>query len=109
MFKFFIRLFTRRERPALTTRRWFLDVGNLERLREILADPTFIAATNIITGEAALTSAVVFRDPERLNLYAAYNAGINDFLTRLEQLTIAPVERENPVEWEHIAPEPTDI
>jgi hypothetical protein len=104
------RLFTRREQPALTTRRWFVDMGNLDRLREILADPAFIAATNIITSEASLTSAVVFRDPERLNLYAAYNAGINDFLTRLEQLATAPVNREVPSEWEHITiSEPTEI
>ena len=103
------RLFTRREQPALTTRRWFRDVGNLEHLRDILADPTFIAATNIITGEAALNSAVVFRDPERLTLYAAYTAGINDFLTRLEQLATAPVARETPSEWDHVVSEPVDL
>jgi FPC/CPF motif-containing protein YcgG len=103
------RLFTRREQPALTTRRWFVDVGNLERLRAILADPTFIAATNIITTEAALSGTVVFRDPERLQLYAAYNAGINDFLTRLEQLAVAPVERDIPAEWDHISTETTDL
>lgn len=103
------RLFTRREQPALTTRRWFLDHSNLDQLRAILADPTFIAATNIITGEASLNSVVVFRDPERLNLYAAYNAGINDFLTRLEQLATAPVVQANPIEWDHIVSEPTEL
>lgn len=103
------RLFTRREQPATISRRWFLDHGNLDDLRKILSDPTFIAATNIVTSEASLSSAIVFRDPERLNLYAAYNAGINDFLMRLEQLASAPANRETLTEWDHIVSEPTEL
>lgn len=103
------RLFTRREQPTTISRRWFLDHGNLEQLRKILADPTFIAATNIVTSEASLSSAIVFRDPERLNLYAAYNAGINDFIMRLEQLAVAPTSHDTPTEWDHIVSEPIDL
>jgi hypothetical protein len=107
MLSFFKRLLTRREQPATLTRRWFADLGNIERLRVILADPAFITASNIVLTEAALTGPAVMRAGDSLPVVAAYNAGINDFLVRLEQLSAAPLRQEMPDEWGHIEDETT--
>lgn len=102
MFSFLKRLFVRREQPSILTRRWFSDIGNLEDLRSILNHPTFITASNIVLAEAALSGPAVMRAGDRLPIVAAYNAGINDFLSRLESLAVAPTKHELPDEWSHI-------
>jgi hypothetical protein len=83
---------------------WFQNIGNIERLREILTDPVFSAAVNLLLNSSRLTSADLFKVPAMIPLRAATVAGYNDFYLDLEKLTRAP-ENFNPTlpdEWSHI-------
>jgi len=102
MFAFIERLFANRRQPTPTRVQWFADVGNLERLREILTDPVFVAACNFISDEARMNVATL-SNPDLIPLRAAYSAGMNGFRERLEWLATAPKNvAPLPEEWSHI-------
>ena len=102
MFKFLERLYANRRQPAPTRQQWFADIGNLERLREIVTDPVFVAACNFISDENRM-SVSSLNNPDLIPLRAAYSAGINGFRERLEWLATAPKDPSPlPEEWSHI-------
>ena len=90
---FLEKLFGNRRQKPITREQWFLNLDNLERLREILTDPVFVAATNYLIDSRRLGEAVLLADPESLSRAAAFSAGHATFLTDLERLAIAPNAR----------------
>ncbi len=100
-----------RQRKAPSPAQWFSNLENVTRLREILEDPIFIAASNLLLNSSRLDTANLFKVPAMIPLKAAQVAGYNDFYTDLEKLARAP-ETFNPTlpdEWSHIGmDEPED-
>jgi hypothetical protein len=100
-----------RQRKAPTPKQWFSNLENVTRLREILEDPIFIAAANLLLNSSRLNSGNLFKIPAMIPLKAAQVAGYNDFYTDLVNLAKAP-EDFNPTlpdEWSHIGiEEPED-
>lgn len=96
-----------RLRKAPTESQWFSSLENVTRLREILEDPVFIAASNLLLNGSRLSSANLFKVPALIPLKAAQIAGYNDFYRDLVSLSKAPetFRPEIPDEWEYIGAE----
>lgn len=100
---FLERLFANRRQKSPSREKWFSKIENLERLREILTDPVFVAASNYALDVRRLNEAVLRADPQSLCTAAAFVAGHAAFLTDLERLATAPVERfVEPAPFEYI-------
>jgi hypothetical protein len=96
-----------RLRRAPSTNQWFTNLENIERLRGILEDPVFIAASNLLLNASRLNTGNLFKVPALIPLKAAQVAGYNDFYNDLVSLAKAP-ETFNPTlpdEWSHIGSE----
>ena len=106
---FFKKLLFARLRRAPTRAQWFSNLQNLERLREIVTDPVFIAASNHILAERRIREADVFNHPDLLPLRAAHAAGHSLFLLDLESLARMPaVATEQLAEWGHLEEDQND-
>ena len=95
-------LFANRRQKSPSREQWFAKIENLERLREILTDPVFVAASNYALDVRRLNESVLRAEPQALCTAAAFVAGHAAFLTDLERLAVAPVERfvePQPFEW----------
>jgi hypothetical protein len=106
---FLKKLLAARLHRAPTRAQWFANIQNIERLREIVTDPVFIAASNHILAERRIRESDVFNHPDLLPLRAAHAAGHSLFLLDLESLakTQAPIA-EQLGEWEHLELEADD-
>lgn len=84
-----------------TIERWFSDPTQVQKLRDILADPTFeVAAATLLS--AARPSYSGLGDTERNALRQAWSAGYHDFITDLQKLTKAPPTKGRDLEeWSH--------
>lgn len=103
---FLERLFANRRQKAPTREQWFSQVANLERLREILTDPVFVAASNHLLDARRTGESILRANSEQIVLAAAFTAGHASFLTDLERLATAPVERfAEPEPFEYIEAE----
>lgn len=100
---FLKRLRLARLQPATTRQRWFASEVNMQKLRDIVTDPVFIAASNMILNDRRIRESEVFNQPVTLPLRAAFAAGHNAFLRDLEELSRVPQNIAAPVEeWSYL-------
>lgn len=100
---FFKKLSLARLRRTPTRAQWFASVANMQRLREITTDDTFIAACNFLLDERRITEVDVFNNPAVLPLRAAHSAGYTMFLRDLEALSKLPqAAPEMLAEWDYL-------
>lgn len=100
---FFKRLSLARLRRTPTRNQWFASVANMQRLREIVTDDTFIAACNFLLDERRINESDVFNNPTLLPLRAAHSAGYSLFLRDLESLAKVPQQQTViPEEWDYL-------
>jgi hypothetical protein len=85
--------FLKKEAPTTATpipiERWFADITNVERLREIVSDPVFQQAAAILVSSAQpdFSSIVGTPNPDLLKNKQCWLAGYSDFARDLSKLT----------------------
>jgi hypothetical protein len=88
---------------APTRNQWFASEINMQRLRDIVTDPVFIAASNMILNERRIKESEVFNQPVTLPLRAAFASGHSTFLRDLEDLSRTPqLAAPLPSEWGYL-------
>ena len=75
----------------------------MQRLRDIVTDPVFIAASNMLLNDRRIKESEVFNQPVTLPLRAAFASGHAAFLRDLEDLSRTPQSIAPPVEeWSYL-------
>lgn len=81
---------------------WYRDIASVERLREILEDPTFqLACASLMN--AALPSFPNVVSGTGNNEKMCWLGGYSDFARDLKKLTVLPNSRSEMPEWEHLS------
>ncbi len=86
---------------------WLHAEAHQERLKQILTDPVFLAATNYIIEQSRTTSAKLVTEPVPdavIVRRASVHAGTVEFISELKSLIKRPGASALPEAWDHINP-----
>jgi hypothetical protein len=84
---------------------WFSNLQNVDELRKVFSNPSFMLACAIVRNSAMPTGAnLSSSDDHALAINHAYLAGYCDFVDSLNRLTVLPVENMQEDEWSYVQP-----
>ena len=101
----------RQARAHITLEHWLLQEAHTEWLKQLIADPRWIAVCHYVTDEHRVTSADLVGDkpllPEVVVRKAALHAGATEFVNGIKNLLNKVSQPKTPVPeaWEHIHPD----
>lgn len=97
----------RQAEPPVKLKRFVESPLNRDRLKQILRDPVFIAAMNLLESQSRVTEAMIHAMPDVIVARkAAYQAGVSGVYERLEALTHTAEVAEMLEGWDHLTPTP---
>ncbi len=84
---------------------WFSNLANVDELRKVFANPSFVLACAIVRNMAMPSgNNLSSSDDHSLAINHAYLAGYCDFVDSLNRLTVLPIDKGQIDEWSYVQP-----